>query len=152
MGVSGLRHALAVLYPLGKNPQYPLDRRLGGPQRLEEKSSASVGDLTLVIQSVVSHHTDWATPAPSHTLWPLFNWGSFSVIRGSMSLQLFLTLCPLSLNGSQHKTAVIRDAIIIVNTLNQQNLQPKVNISLIQKQRRTFKTCEYLKCPKNTGL
>jgi hypothetical protein len=30
--VSGQGHALAVLYPLGKDPRYPLDRRLGGPQ------------------------------------------------------------------------------------------------------------------------
>jgi hypothetical protein len=32
MGVSSQRHALAALYPQGKDPQYPLDRRLGGPQ------------------------------------------------------------------------------------------------------------------------
>jgi hypothetical protein len=31
-GVSGQRHALAALCPRGKNPRYPLDRRLGGPQ------------------------------------------------------------------------------------------------------------------------
>jgi hypothetical protein len=30
MGVSGQRHAPAALYPRGKNPRYPLDRRLGG--------------------------------------------------------------------------------------------------------------------------
>jgi hypothetical protein len=32
MGVSGQRHAPAALYPGGKDPRYPLDRRLGGPQ------------------------------------------------------------------------------------------------------------------------
>jgi hypothetical protein len=32
MGLSGQRHAPAALYPRGKNPRYPLDRRLGGPQ------------------------------------------------------------------------------------------------------------------------
>jgi hypothetical protein len=32
MGVSGQRHALAALYPQGKNHRYPLVRRLGGPQ------------------------------------------------------------------------------------------------------------------------
>jgi hypothetical protein len=32
MGVSGQRHAPAALYFRGKNPRYPLDRRLGGPQ------------------------------------------------------------------------------------------------------------------------
>jgi hypothetical protein len=32
MGVSGQHHAPAALYPRGKGPRYPLDRRLGGPQ------------------------------------------------------------------------------------------------------------------------
>jgi hypothetical protein len=31
-GVNGQRHAPAALYPRGKDPCYPLDRRLGGPQ------------------------------------------------------------------------------------------------------------------------
>jgi hypothetical protein len=71
-GVSGQHHALAALYPRGKDPRYPLYRRLGGPQsrsghRLEEKSSAFVGDRTPVVQSVVRHYTDWATPAPKKT-------------------------------------------------------------------------------------
>jgi hypothetical protein len=30
-GVSGQRHASAVLYPRGKDPRYPLDGRLDGP-------------------------------------------------------------------------------------------------------------------------
>jgi hypothetical protein len=43
MEVSGQLHALAAL-PLGKEPPYPLDRRLGGPQSRsgrggEEKNS-----------------------------------------------------------------------------------------------------------------
>jgi hypothetical protein len=33
-------------------------------QRLQEKSSASFGDRTPGVQSVVRHYTDWATPAP----------------------------------------------------------------------------------------
>jgi hypothetical protein len=75
MGVSGEHHAPAALYPRGRDPRYPLDRRLGGPQSrvwtqgLEEKSSVSVGDRTPVVQSVVRHYTDWATPAPN--LWIL---------------------------------------------------------------------------------
>jgi hypothetical protein len=32
MGVSGQSHDPAAFYPRGKDPQYPLDRRLGGPQ------------------------------------------------------------------------------------------------------------------------
>jgi hypothetical protein len=55
--------------PWGKDTQYPLDRRLGGPQsrsghRLEEKSLASAWDRTPVVQSVLRHYTDLATPAP----------------------------------------------------------------------------------------
>jgi hypothetical protein len=30
VGVSGQRHALAALYPQGKDSRYPLDRTLGG--------------------------------------------------------------------------------------------------------------------------
>jgi hypothetical protein len=37
-------------------------------QKLEEKCSASVGDQTLTVQSVVRHYTDWATPAPWYRL------------------------------------------------------------------------------------
>jgi hypothetical protein len=73
MGVSGQHHAPAALYPRRKDPRYPLDRRPAGwaaepvwTQRLEEKSSASVGDRTTAFQSLVSHYTDWATPAPTH--------------------------------------------------------------------------------------
>jgi hypothetical protein len=32
MGVSGERQAPAAVYPRGKDPRYPLYRRLGGPQ------------------------------------------------------------------------------------------------------------------------
>jgi hypothetical protein len=51
MGVSGQHHVLAALYPRGKDPRYPLYRRLGGPQsrsghRLEVKSFAPAGDRT----------------------------------------------------------------------------------------------------------
>jgi hypothetical protein len=70
MGVSGQRHAPAALYSRGKDPRYPLDRRLGGAgwapepvwtQELEEKCSASVGDRIPIVQSIVNHYTDWAT-------------------------------------------------------------------------------------------
>jgi hypothetical protein len=45
--------------PPGKDLQYPLDRRLGGPQlvltqKLEEKSSASAKDGTPVVHSAFS--------------------------------------------------------------------------------------------------
>jgi hypothetical protein len=50
--------------PLGKEPTVPIRQEAGwvpGPvwtHRLEEKSSASVGDRAPVVQSVVSHYTD----------------------------------------------------------------------------------------------
>jgi hypothetical protein len=54
--------------------RYPLYRAGWAPelvwtQRIEEKSSASVGDRTPVVQSVVTHYTDWATAAPVRTLY-----------------------------------------------------------------------------------
>jgi hypothetical protein len=58
--------------PLGKGPPVPTGLEVGWTpepvwtQRLEEKSCASVGDRTMVVQSVVSHYTDWATPAPCY--------------------------------------------------------------------------------------
>jgi hypothetical protein len=66
---SGQRHALAALYSQEKDPQYPLDRRLGGPQRwsgqrLEEKSLASARDQSLLTQSLARQYTDWAIQAP----------------------------------------------------------------------------------------
>jgi hypothetical protein len=68
MGVSGQHHAPAVLYPWRKNTQYPLEAgqapKLVWTQRLEEISSASVGDRTPAVQFVVSLYTDWDTPAP----------------------------------------------------------------------------------------
>jgi hypothetical protein len=58
MGVSGQRHAPAALYPWGKDPRYPLDRRLGGPQGLEEKSCPCLGsNLDLpIVKPVVRHY------------------------------------------------------------------------------------------------
>jgi hypothetical protein len=70
MGVSGQHHAPAALYPRGKNPPVPIRQKAGWALepvwtlRLEEKSSASVRDKTLVVQSVVRHYNDWGTPAP----------------------------------------------------------------------------------------
>jgi hypothetical protein len=55
--------------PPGKEPPVPTVQEAGWvpepvwTQRLEEKSSASVGDRTPAVQSVVRHCTDWATPA-----------------------------------------------------------------------------------------
>jgi hypothetical protein len=58
----GVLSASRLSYPLppGKDPWYLLDRKLGGRQgwcrqRLEKKSSASAGDRTPVVQSVITH-------------------------------------------------------------------------------------------------
>jgi hypothetical protein len=52
MGMSGPRHAQAAIYFLGKDPQYPLDRRLGGPQSYSRgKSFASAGERNPVTLS-----------------------------------------------------------------------------------------------------
>jgi hypothetical protein len=64
MGVSGQHNAPAALYPRGMDPPVPIGQEAGWAaepvwtQRLEEKSSASVGDRTPVVQSVVSHYTN----------------------------------------------------------------------------------------------
>jgi hypothetical protein len=57
--------------PGGKDPPVPIVQEARWApepvwtQRLEEKSSVPVRDRTLVVQSVVRHYTDWATPAPA---------------------------------------------------------------------------------------
>jgi hypothetical protein len=55
--------------PPGKEPPVGIVQEVGWApepvwtQRLEEKSSASVGDRTPAVHSVVRHYTDWATPS-----------------------------------------------------------------------------------------
>jgi hypothetical protein len=67
MGVSGQRHAPDRALLRGEDPRYHWTGGWVGPRAglgLEEKSFAPTGDRTSVIQSVVRHYTDWATPAP----------------------------------------------------------------------------------------
>jgi len=64
MGVGGQRHALATL-PSGKT-QYPLCRRLGGPQGWSgwvQKISPPLGFDPRTVQPVVSRCTDYAIAA-----------------------------------------------------------------------------------------
>jgi hypothetical protein len=63
MGVSGQRHASAALYSWGKDPRYPLYRRLSGPQRLDNKSfrlCRESNPYRPVVQPIARHYTDWA--------------------------------------------------------------------------------------------
>ena len=65
MGVGGQRHALAALPP-GKT-QYPLYRRLGGPQGRSgrvRKISPLLGFDPRTFQPVVSRYTDCPIPVP----------------------------------------------------------------------------------------
>jgi hypothetical protein len=86
-GVSGQRHALAAPYPREKTPPVPTGQEAGWAselawtQRLEEKSFASTGDWTPIVQSLVRRYTDWATPAPVVTC-------NFSKRTQSLSLTL----------------------------------------------------------------
>jgi hypothetical protein len=67
MGVGGQRHAPAALPP-GKT-QYPLYRRLGGPQGWSgrvRKISPPQGFDPRTVQPVASRYTDWAIPAHIH--------------------------------------------------------------------------------------
>jgi hypothetical protein len=62
MELSGQLHAPATL-SLGKEPQYPLDRRLGGPQGRyghygEEKNFAPAENGTPAVQTVARRYTD----------------------------------------------------------------------------------------------
>jgi hypothetical protein len=64
MGVGGQHHALAAL-PLGRI-QYPLYRRLGGPQSWSGwygKAFPPPGFDPQTIQPVVRHYTDYTIPA-----------------------------------------------------------------------------------------
>jgi hypothetical protein len=69
MGVSGQRHAQAVLYPRGYDPRYPLDRRLGGPQSRSGRRALKKNPLPL-------SGIEPDCPARSQTLYYLSNRGS----------------------------------------------------------------------------
>jgi len=61
MRVGGQLHAPAALYSREKDRWYPLDRRLGGPQKLEERFSCLCWESNLYrpdVQSVARHYTD----------------------------------------------------------------------------------------------
>jgi hypothetical protein len=68
-GVSGQCHAPAALCPGERTPGTHctggwVGLRAGLDTDVREKSFAPAGDRTPIVQSVVRHYTDWATPAP----------------------------------------------------------------------------------------
>jgi hypothetical protein len=93
MGVGGQRHAPAALPP-GKT-QYPLYRRLGGPQSQSgkvQKISSPPGFDPQTVKSVATRYTDWAIPATIHSLFmldmQLTNWQ-----RTGLSPDTFILYC-----------------------------------------------------------
>jgi hypothetical protein len=72
-GVSGQRHAPAALYPQGKGPPVPIGCEAGWAPELVWTQARGKFLLPLprieprrpVVQSIVRHYTDWATPAPN---------------------------------------------------------------------------------------
>jgi hypothetical protein len=68
---SGAIYPLVILL-LGKNPQYPLNRSLGGTQSQskhpgEKEISDPATNWTLILYSsnpCPSHYTNWAVPVP----------------------------------------------------------------------------------------
>jgi hypothetical protein len=66
--VSGQRQASAALYPGEKTPGTHctggwMELRAGLKERLQEKFFPSAGDRTPLVQFVVRHYANWATPA-----------------------------------------------------------------------------------------
>jgi hypothetical protein len=60
MAVNGQHHALAMLYCQGREPEYPLDMGLGGPQsqsgcRGKKKNPLPLPGKTLVIWPIVRY-------------------------------------------------------------------------------------------------
>jgi hypothetical protein len=61
MRVSGQSHSPVALYPQGKDPRYPSDRRLGGPQSWSGQILCPRWGSNLdrpVVQSVARHYYD----------------------------------------------------------------------------------------------
>jgi hypothetical protein len=67
MEVSGQLHTPSTLSP-GKEPRYPMDMRLGGPQsrsrRCRKEKSYTVGNRSRAVHPVACRYTDWPIPTP----------------------------------------------------------------------------------------
>jgi hypothetical protein len=64
--------AIGQLHTPAALPQYPLDRRLGGPQSrfgrcVQEKNLVPAGIRTPALQLVARRYTDWAIPTRLYT-------------------------------------------------------------------------------------
>jgi hypothetical protein len=69
MGVRGQCHALAAVYPRGKDSRYPLDRRLGGPRAGLDIDTEARGQTLLSLSGIETRSPD--RPVHSQTLYYL---------------------------------------------------------------------------------
>jgi hypothetical protein len=106
-------------------------------QRLEEKHSASVGDRTPVVQSVVRHYTNWATPGSSWVIvgiLKLFDdddqW-RYSPDRALASLPVFMIVCSTMWGYQLHDRPAL-DTLIQPSETSSSNYQ-----RLVAKQGKT---------------
>jgi hypothetical protein len=85
-GVSSQRHAPAALYPRGKDPRYPLYRRLGGPQ--SRSGHRGYRNNSLSLPGIEPRSL--SRPARSRTLYWLRYPGSTLIISWAVTQQTVL--------------------------------------------------------------
>jgi hypothetical protein len=112
-----------VLYPQGKSPWYPLDRRLGEPtaglDNVEKKKFLSLSGLDLrplSHQPIASCYTDYAILAPicisftyfeRQSLAPIQNYTEFEVLPSDYGEYYFFGVVPHSLPRVQPQCCVV---------------------------------------------
>jgi hypothetical protein len=101
MGLSSQYHALATFYPWEKYPQYPLDRRLGGPQ--SQSGHRNLGKNPLPIQSIDRQYTDLATLAQ-------FEYVLMEIMKRNGSLNCIIINLQF-LQASSYRLTYLKDTI-----------------------------------------
>jgi hypothetical protein len=114
-GVSCQRHAPAEFYPRERNPGTHwiggwVDLRAGLDAEAKEKSFAPVWGRTPVVQSVVRHCTDWATPAPFVVL-EILRLCNMCNLTGHSTINW--NACQISLQNQSVSTKVTMTTIMI---------------------------------------